>query len=263
MLTFDEDTHTYWWETVPNPWYCPNCKIHFAEIETVDTGVGIRLCKSCDRSILKYRGHKIKIPSVTEIMKATGISKGFRGIDPYVLDRARRRGTAVHEITEILDRGLEPDMSMVDADIYDDVCNMVDAWEKYKDDHPVTIVGIEEPVSYIDKDGLGCPLYAGTVDRIMKLLGCHYIVDIKTSYSLSEDVSIQLALYALAIQRQREPEGVFSMEAIRLDKKGKYHRWSINTVNDEWERVARIAEDMIYRYHNWEIHKNKRGMKRV
>jgi hypothetical protein len=222
MLTFNEDTHTYWW-------------------------------------------NGIRIPSVTEIMKVTGISKGFSGIDPYVLDRARRRGSAVHEITEILDRGLEPDMSMVDEDIYDDVCNMVDAWEKYKDERGIVITSIEKPVYYQDLTISDIPLYAGTIDRTLEAdspFGIHSILDIKTSTTLSQEVSVQLALYALA-HETTTMESTTSIDALRVDKAKRYYDWSLNTDTDEWKRVARIASDSIYRYHNWEIHKNKRGMKRV
>jgi hypothetical protein len=227
MLTFDEDTHTYWWET---------------------------------------ESAKVRVPGVTEIMKATGISKDFRGIDPYVLDRARRRGTAVHEITEILDRGLEPDMSMVDADIYDDVCNMVDAWEGYKKDYDVEIVHIEAPVVMLDylcvTGDLKTPLFAGTVDRATA--GDEHgeiILDIKTSSTLSNEVSVQLMLYAWAYRHYYERDTT-SIQAIRLGKDGKYYVWRQGFLSDEWQRVARIANDTIYRYHNWEIHKNKRGMRR-
>jgi hypothetical protein len=221
MLTFDEDTHTYWWET---------------------------------------ESAKVRVPSVTEIMKATGISKGK---PPYVSwadwYKAQRRGSSVHQITEILDRGLEPDMSMVDEDIYDDVCNMVDAWERFKIDYDVEIIEVEQSAVYLDhKQGVGAyPLFAGTVDRVYdrvcEIWGkTRFLMDIKTSSSLREEVLIQTGLYDLMLNIGRT-------DAVHLKKDGKYSLWETTDL----ERQRRLAGDTIYRYHNWEVHKNKRGMKRV
>jgi hypothetical protein len=225
MLTFDEAKHQYWWND------------------------------------------EILIPSVTQIMKATGISKDYSSVPIMALDKARRRGSAVHQITELIDKGLEPDMSTVDKDIYDDVCNMVDAWEAYKRDYEVEFVHIEEPVVLLDylciTGDLTAPLYAGTVDRAIDLGGGEVgIVDIKTSSDLSQDVSIQLNLYAWGYRHYFEKDTT-ETQAVRLGKDGKYHLWRQEFLSDEWKRIAEVSQNLIYRYHNWEVHKNKRGMKRI
>jgi hypothetical protein len=222
MLTFDGDTHTYWWET---------------------------------------ESAKVRVPGVTEIMKATGISKDFRGIDPYVLDRARRRGVAVHQITEILDRGLEPDMNMVDADIYNDVCNMVDAWVEYNEQQKMPIVEREVIVYWINKDVSDVPLYAGTADVIRRSDIGFVPEEIKTTYTLSDEVLVQLILCGMAYC-QMVDGGIGGASAVRLDKQGKHHPWWANNFDEGFIRVAKLVTNTIYRYHNWEIHKNKRGMRR-
>lgn len=231
MLTFDEKEHKYWW----------------------DTGTAKRL-----------------IPSVTQIMKACGISKDYSSVPIMALDKARRRGSAVHEITELLDKGMEPDMSTIDKDIYDDVCNMVDAWEKFLSDRQPEIMEIEVPVYLVEGEA---PLYAGTADRIItynKLDADDFfhVVDIKTTSSLTikrskpEAVDIQLYLYGWA-HSQRTGKQIASLEAVRLGKDGKYYSRQIEAHQDAFKRAQKLAEPLPYRYHNWEVHKNKRGMKRI
>jgi hypothetical protein len=224
MLTFNEDKHEYRW----------------------DTGTAKRL-----------------IPSVTQIMKACGISKDYSSVPVLALDKARRRGSAVHQITELIDKGLEPDMTMVDTDIYDDVCRMVDAWGEYNAQQEMPIIEREVMVYWIDEKVSDIPLYAGTADCIRQMDNGLFIPEeIKTTYQLSDDVLVQLVLCGMAYC-QMVDGGIGGASAVRLDKKGKFHPWWVGLTDEGFHRVAELSMNTIKRYHNWEVHKNKRGMKRI
>ena len=52
-----------------------------------------------------YVVNGVRLPSVTEVLSIAGLTD-FSGVPPGVLEKARVRGTQVHEITEWIDDGL-------------------------------------------------------------------------------------------------------------------------------------------------------------
>lgn len=126
-----------------------------------------------------------RLPSVTEILSPLQ-AESFAAINPYVLQAAADRGTAVHEITEAMDYDLDYEDLIAPG-----LVPFADAYEEFLMDHEVEWHGIEMPVHFFEQ-------YAGTVDRFGFVDGAPAIVDIKTvqSPSIEQKVSVCCQLYA-------------------------------------------------------------------
>lgn len=136
------------------------------------------------------------IPSVSEILAPLNAER-YASINPMVLQDAARRGKAVHELTEAIDYGLDPEEIDPDLDGY------VDAYYQFLFDHDVEWSMIEQIVGNYRTEGEP-PLYAGTVDRVGVVDGKLAVVDIKTYASMTTEsqmtASCQTALYRSAIE---------------------------------------------------------------
>lgn len=123
------------------------------------------------------------VPSVTDVLSP--LHSSYSRINPYVLDRAAIRGTAVHEACEAIDLGLEPE-------IYPETEGYVRAYLDWQNVYRPEWEAIEQIV-YNDKMD-----YIGTADRIGRLNGTEpAVVDIKTSSPAKESlVSVCLQTFA-------------------------------------------------------------------
>mgnify|MGYP003653972283 FL=1 len=141
-------------------------------------------------------GDKLKeVPSVTTIMKDVGyypwVFKEKDESEIHFPDEEitpAERGTAVHKITEDLDRGIEVEP------IAKELAPYIEAYRKFKSDNNITITEIEEIVFCQEF------WYAGALDRVMKINNVKAIVDIKTGTQLKV-TGIQLAAYKYAWEK--------------------------------------------------------------
>ena len=170
-------------------------------------------------------GELVEAPSVTTIMNDVGFYGRFvnkREPDPNEIrfpeppseqekkrDAAAKRGTAVHLMTEDLDRG-HPLPDEVDEELFP----YLKAYLAFKEDNKIEIHEIENIVFNEDF------WYAGRVDRIMTINGVPSIVDIKTGQVL-DTTGLQLAAYLYAYQNMEE-NGELARFALHLKKTGKY-----------------------------------------
>lgn len=128
----------------------------------------------------EYRvGGKV-IPSVTEICGPLTYSK--YKVDNAIVEQAAYRGSLIHELTALWDRGdLEEDSTLTaDVGLY------LMAWIQFCHDYQPKWQYIELP--------LACRKYAGTIDRIGEIDGKLVVVDIKTSSSMDRANKIALAM---------------------------------------------------------------------
>ena len=167
----------------------------------------------------------VEAPSVTTIMKEVGFYGRFVSKwepDPDEIrfpeppseqekkrDAAAKRGTAVHLMTEDLDRG-HPLPEMIDEEIFP----YIKAYLKFQEENDLEIHEIENIV-FNDEFW-----YAGRVDRIMTINGTPSIVDIKTGQEL-RTTGLQLAAYLYAYKKM---EGEVKLErfALHLKNNGTY-----------------------------------------
>ena len=128
----------------------------------------------------EYRVNGKVIPSVTELCGPLTYSK-YR-VDNAVIEQAAFRGSMVHELTALWDRGdLEEDGVLApDVGLY------LMAWIQFCRDYQPKWQYIEIP--------LACRTYAGTIDRIGEIDGNLVVVDIKTTSSMDRANKIALSM---------------------------------------------------------------------
>lgn len=168
-----------------------------------------------------------EVPSVTTILNYMSDVE-YSKVSPAVLEQAARRGSLVHEYTELIDYGCEPD------EVEYEVVGYLKAYKDFLRDYKPDWLFVEEPL-YSEEYG-----YAGTVDRIGYINGELSVVDIKTLASPTKmqkfTVSAQTMAYEVAYG-----EYVGKRYALYLGKDGEYN------LVDLWEY------DTKYSYNSWEM----------
>lgn len=155
----------------------------------------------------KYELDGEPLPSVSELCRF--ISREIYGdVSQYNLDRAAKRGTAVHKATESLDKYGK-------IDVEDGILPYVQSYIKFRKEHVVDWQKIEFATHHpMDK-------YAGTMDRYGVIDGEMSILDIKTSYTIHVPLcSAQLNLYRRMMEsNQFQVEKLF---ILHLKNDGQY-----------------------------------------
>ena len=176
----------------------------------------------------EYSVGGVKIPSVSEILAPLSAER-YDGLNPWMLKAAAERGKAVHEATELMDYGFEPE---TDPEIEPYLL----AYQTFLCEHEVEWEMIEKIVYYKRLPQDENPLYCGTVDRFGTVDGRPAVVDLKTYSSLSTNsmlnASCQTALYNDAIQ-DMQPGGwgwdcTIGRYILHLKKDGSYRLVDLN-----------------------------------
>lgn len=141
-----------------------------------------------------------EIPSVSTVMKPLS-SSVYGDIDPYVLNAAANRGTAVHEAIENwLNYGIE--------DIPPSYTGYLDAFISFWKEYRPSLIAVEYRMyhKYLK--------YAGTVDLLLDIDGEKWLVDSKTSSRIEKMLTrVQLEAYKKGL----------ATHGIRVDKKAILH----------------------------------------
>ena len=164
-----------------------------------------------------YFVNGVQIPSVSALMRPlTDLVYG--PIDKEVLKAAQVFGTSVHACTEYDDEGdLDP------ASVEPEWQPYLDAYRKWRADTRPEILHID--------DRLGCSKYAGTLDRICRINGQLWVVDLKTTSAIHPHVGVQLAAYvALA---EKFYGGIYRRAALQLRGDGTYKVHEFTSYKDE------------------------------
>ncbi len=136
-----------------------------------------------------YLVNGTEMPSVTQIIRHLS-SDHYAAIAPSVLDYARRRGSMIHEILQMMDYG-------VDVEFPQEILGYVKAYLAFCRDYRPVWEGIEQVV-YDGRRGV-----CGTVDRHGLIGGRRWVVDIKNKKAPTRDNYIsdccQTAAYAEAL----------------------------------------------------------------
>jgi hypothetical protein len=138
------------------------------------------------------------VPSVTTILEA--YPKGAQyyewlkrhGSDSDTLrDQAGRRGSVVHNATELLDMGVELELMSEDGMPRYELLEwaMIERYAEFRQQYPATLHAIETKLAV---DHLG---YAGTLDRLISIGDKTYLIDIKTSGAVWPSYWLQQAAY--------------------------------------------------------------------
>jgi hypothetical protein len=166
-----------------------------------------------------YLGDR-RLIGVSEAIQTAGL-KDFSRIDPTVLERAQQRGTAVHSACQYLDEG-DLDWATVSPEIEP----YVRAWERFKKETGVELLGIEKPLFHAT---LG---FAGTPDRVVNLYPHKGIIDLKT-YAPDAVTGIQLAGYSYLELGQQSPLDAPKRWGLWLKDDGRYSLTQYTDRGDE------------------------------
>lgn len=151
------------------------------------------------------------IPSVTQVLD---LLSPFDHVPPQMLEEARLRGTLVHKLTEVADRG-EPWQDDADETA---LSGYIEAWEAFKRENSVVILASEQRVYHTKYR------YAGTFDRVVTL-GTSLVpvvLDIKSG-DLHNEYALQTAAYAYAFNEGRtKAEHILDRVAVALQPNGKW-----------------------------------------
>lgn len=138
------------------------------------------------------------LPSVTTILEAypkgaqyyEWLKKNGQDSDE-IRDEAGRRGSVVHELTEMYDAGTEISLLDNNGNVGYKLSewNMLSRYAEFCNNHPFNIIHSEQNIV---SDQLG---YAGTIDRIIDVAGETWLVDIKTSNAIYQSYWLQVAAY--------------------------------------------------------------------
>lgn len=109
------------------------------------------------------------IPGANEIMQAEGLSVDFSAINPGLLENNRAFGSAIHRICELYDKN---DLDMKSVSEY--ALPYLESWKKFLADNKVEIVENEKMVFNENYS------FAGTLDRVIKMNGMYFVLDIKS-----------------------------------------------------------------------------------
>ena len=201
-----------------------------------------------DETKHEYTVDGVKVPSVTEICSyITG--EHYGAINPAVLEYASRRGTAIHEATEVIDYDGEPEL---DAEIAPYVQAYVDFLSDYRPEWEMI-----EQVVYNPIYG-----YCGTIDRYGKVGKEWWVLDIKSTASPNREqymsVCCQTSAYLMAIAPYTEQGMIAQRKALYLRKDGTYRlvdltEWEVkNGLHAEqlFSRMAKLKRDIERIKHN-------------
>lgn len=170
----------------------------------------------------EYSVGGVKIPSVSEILAPLSADR-YDGLNPWMLKAAAAKGTAVHEATEMIDYGIEPEE---DPELEPYLL----AYQTFLLEHDVEWRMIERIVNYNRGIDGELPIYAGTVDRYGMLDGELAVVDIKTYASMSTDAMLNASCQTVLYRDAIEHHEVFSLNdppiirryILHLRKDGSY-----------------------------------------
>lgn len=144
------------------------------------------------------------VPSVTEIVGLLTARK-YSDANAAMLQQAQRRGTAVHELCEAIDCGVDPE----DLDIEPELVGYVNAYLAFLRDWRPEWLYIEKPLYTLD--------YAGRCDRIGIIARQVAVVEIKTTGTMDRLSRLAL-LFQLFFYRDAFLFSLYDPEKIRRPK---------------------------------------------
>lgn len=169
-----------------------------------------------------------RLPSVTQMLAATGMATDYGMVDPVTLEVARQRGTLVHELCARMDRK-EP---MRWADIEPEIAGYLDGYVAFVREAQPVVICTEEPLAH---PTLG---YAGTPDLVCQLAGKLTVMDRKCTSSMAAVTAVQCAAYAELVEANYG-DTVQQIAGLLLLPSGRYslHPFELVPARNQWSRV--------------------------
>jgi hypothetical protein len=170
------------------------------------------------------------LPSVSKILRESGLAPDLSQIPPAILETARRRGIAVHAIAEVIDGGGDPDIEP-GLEPYADAYRLFLRESGYRPEKTEHMVYHPEL------------LYAGRLDSGGWMNQQRFIIDRKATADMDRVATpVQLAAYTGAYLAMTPGEHVEMMAGLHLRRDGTYrlHVWDFESYWETWQAPVKI-----------------------
>jgi hypothetical protein len=175
-----------------------------------------------------------RLPSVTEILSATGLAADFSFVKPDVLEWARARGTALHRAIEYHAKGT------LDVDsLHPEIVGAFKAYLRFRLD-----TGYEAFASELElvHDQWG---FMGHPDTVGELNGGLAVIDYKMTASFDKPyVTLQTAGYGMLWNHHHQDRPVEKRFGLHLRKDGTYR---LHDVADPEAEQTFLAAIIVYK----------------
>jgi len=150
-----------------------------------------------------YRLGKVRLPSVTQIMKPI-TQPMYENISPYIMKKAADRGTEIHRWVELYDTEKQESFNP-----------RVQAYKRWCEDTQ------QNPIENEYRSYHKTLLYAGTFDKLCEINGENVLIDVKTTAMLHENV---VAVQCSAYREMARSHGlkVDKIAVLQLNSDGTY-----------------------------------------
>lgn len=184
-----------------------------------------------------------QLVGVTEVLKQVIFYDKYTGIDSEVLDRAARRGTAIHEAVQAHLLGMPYEPSPDTEDYRLEAMRALQAWINYEQGSDLRAMCQPECVEYLVSNEVDI---ASKIDVVFKFRSgeknSYVLADIKTTSEFDEEyLSWQLSIYA-DFFRQQTGEQVGMLIAMWYNR--SQGTWQVIQVKDKGhDEVLSLIED--------------------
>lgn len=188
-----------------------------------------------DEATHTYTLDGVVLPSVTQALQV--LPNGYHMVDPEVMDRAAKLGTAVHDIIA-RDVAGELDEESVDFDLLP----YLDMFRHFRGTSGFEPILSEERV-YSTQHG-----YAGTLDLFGILNGRHVLIDNKRTVAVPRSTGPQTAGYEAAL-RERFPD----FAKLKIDRFALHltpNRWQLVPLKDPGDMRVFLSALNIHKWSN-------------
>lgn len=132
-----------------------------------------------------------QIPSVTEILEATGLGPNYNGVPPAILERKRLLGTALHLAVHYDTEG-----TLDEASVHPEIAESLGLWRQFLMESGFRVIHSELELIHPQWRFKGHPDVVCAMPK-----GGHAIVDLKRVASVDKPaVALQLSGYQLLVQ---------------------------------------------------------------
>jgi hypothetical protein len=164
-----------------------------------------------DRHLYLVQGRPV--PSVTQVLQATGLGADYSMVPPDMLERKRIIGQFVHEATQYLDEG-SLELESVDLALQP----YLSAYRQFLRESDFRPQLIEHRIV----GSIGGMLCGGTVDRVGVMNGQLWIIDLKCVERLYPGFALQTAGYELLLPKPLVPPFKYTRAVLQLRPDGSY-----------------------------------------
>jgi hypothetical protein len=188
-----------------------------------------------DEATHTYTLGGVVLPSVTQVLQV--LPNGYHMVDPDVLERAAKLGTAVHDI---IARDIAGDLDEEAVEF--ELLPYLDMWRHFRGTSGFEPILSEERV-YSEQYG-----YAGTLDLFGRLKGRHVLIDNKRTAAVPRSTGPQTAGYDGAL-RERFPE----FAKLKIDRFALHltpSRWQLVPLKDSGDWRVFLSALNIHKWSN-------------